>query len=653
MHLRQEFWRMAWLISAVLVVALPHFQYVAPWVAVLVIAIAVWRLAAAERGWPMPRTALRVTAVFLGYSGIMWSYHRVSGVEAGSALLLVMLAFKLMETRSRRDRALVAIICFVLMFATFLREQTIWSPAYLLVGITLSVCALMQVGRFQTRMPVMVAGKTTLKLVVQALPLMAMLFVLFPRVPGPFWAMPVDSGTAQTGLGDSVSPGDITELGRSDAIAFRVRFDGTVPEPAERYWRGPVFGYFNGRSWSGRIPGPGPEDTSVLRKDGSSYSYEITMEPHGRRWLLALETPLSWDQKDASYGPDWQLISRKPVGERFAYRARSVVNGTIPGNDSQRYLQAMRHLPANVNPRTRMLARQLRGSSRDDVTYLRSVLNMFREQEFYYTLTPPRLDDSPVDEFLFETREGFCEHYASAFATLARAAGIPSRVVTGYLGAERNPVGDYWVVRQSDAHAWTEVWIDGDWRRYDPTAAVSPARIEGGLDFAIPDAGRSPVTLLRRSALFGQLALNMDAVNAAWDRWVLSFGPDTQMALLARLGISKPSMRDLMIATLISCGLFLAALSWMLTRRQPEHVDAVLRLYRLYCRRLARSFRVPLHSEGPTDYASAAVAARPDLGSDIHSITNLYLQLRYEITGKTDDPRLLAELRRRIRAFRP
>jgi hypothetical protein len=310
----------------------------------------------------------------------------------------------------------------------------------------------------------------------------------------------------------------------------------------------------------------------------------------------------------------------------------------------------MRYLPADSNPRASALARQLRGVSRDDASYLAAILEYFREQPFVYTLTPPALDQHAVDQFLFETRAGFCEHYASAFAVLARAGGIPTRLVTGYLGAEQNPLSDYWIVRQSDAHAWTEVWINNQWQRYDPTAAVAPNRIDFGMDSAIPAAGRSPIILMRRSPLFGEMALSLDALNAAWDKWVLAFGPDTQRALLARLGFKRPNLRHLLIATVFACGLCMALLAWYLARPGATPSDPPARLYLKFCRKLAPVFRAKKSAEGPRDYAIAATAAHPKLHTEIAAITELYISLRYEYA---DSKVTLNELRNRIRRFRP
>jgi transglutaminase-like putative cysteine protease len=645
---RQEFWYMVWLTTAVLTVALPHLRHVPVWISATLYTLALWRLVAADKGWALPSARIRKPLVIAGLAGVLWSYHGITGVVAGTALLLVMVGLKLLETYTRRDRMVVAMICFVLMFASFLREQEVWSGAYLLIGVALTLIALLQSGTYSNRMPARAATVYTGKLLLQALPLMALLFVLFPRVPGPFWALPTDSGDALTGLPDSVSPGDITDLGRSDEIAFRVRFDGAVPPPAQRYWRGPVMSYFDGRAWIHRNRGEPPADLSVLRTDGPEYNYEITLEPHGRRWLLALETPSYWSRESAAFTSDWQLSDEEPVNKRLAYRARSTVNGTIPGEESQRYLQAMRYLPERRNPRARAFARELLDASGDDSAYLTRVLAEFRNQPFSYTLTPPKLGTNSTDEFLFDTQAGFCEHYASAFAVLARAAGIPARVVTGYLGAEHNPVGDYWVVRQSDAHAWTEVWIDGEWRRYDPTAAVAPERIELGLDGAIPEAGRSAALLIRRNAVFSQVALNIDALNAAWDQWILGFGPEAQRELLEKLGLRQPNLYHLLGIMLGGSGCFLLALSWWLARPGRPRPDPATRVYRRFCSAVAARFRMRLHNEAPAAFAAAAGNELPQWRDEIDRITQLYLRVRYEDSDATE----LDELRSRVRAFR-
>jgi hypothetical protein len=308
-----------------------------------------------------------------------------------------------------------------------------------------------------------------------------------------------------------------------------------------------------------------------------------------------------------------------------------------------------RDLAQGANPRTAALARQLRGNAGSDQDYLRRILRMFREQQFFYTLQPPSLGEQPVDEFLFSTRAGFCEHYASAFAVLARAAGLPARVVAGYQGGERNPVADYWIVRQSDAHAWTEVWLDGRWIRYDPTAAVAPERIESGLDAALPQQAGDTLPLIGGAEWFERMALSWDALNATWDRWVLAFGPDQQSALLESLGIRSPSLRDIALACAITVSALLVVFTLFGLRAGPARPDRVEEAWQRLCRRLAKVARPRATHEGPAEYAAAVAALRPDLGSPVQALAGHYLRLRYEQTPTVAEAQRFARLVRTLR----
>ena len=642
--------RIAWLLAAVLVASAPHFPFVSPWIIALVLGVATWRLFAEQRRWSLPSGWLRIPLALFGFIAVIWTYRRISGVQAGTALLLVMVGLKLLETRAERDQAIVVLICFFLLFAAFLREQAIWSVGILLLGMTFTICALLQSSVRGPPFPPRRNLMHAMTLIAQAIPLMLLLFFLFPRVPGPFWALPAGSGSGITGLSDTVNPGDISSLSRSDAVAFRVRFESAVPEPRERYWRGPVMSFFNGRSWAWRDRGLRPRADATTPGNAATVDYELTLEPHGRRWLLALETPAQWDAPRGYLAGGYQLMNQTPIRQRIAYRAGAVTGGINRVDEHARYLQANTFLPPASNPNSVAMAQRLRRAAVDERSYLMELLRMFRREPFYYTLSPQVLGDNPVDEFLFETREGFCEHYASAFAVLARAAGIPARLVTGYQGAERNPLADYWIVRQSNAHAWTEVWLDGAWVRFDPTAAVAPERIEYGLEEALPAGERNVIRGLRGNPVLNRLILSWDAVNAAWNQWVLGFGPEVQRSLLQSLGLTKPSWPDLVAAMMTSCVVFLAALAFMLGRAGLRPVDPVLRQYRRFCNRLANICRGPQPAEGPSDFARAVIGVRPDLAGDIVAINALYLQLRYEGMPAADR---LAEFTERIRRFRP
>jgi transglutaminase-like putative cysteine protease len=448
-----------------------------------------------------------------------------------------------------------------------------------------------------------------------------------------------------------MSPGDITSLAQSDAPAFRVRFDGAPPERAQLYWRGPVLESFDGRRWRALVDSARRQKAIVqLRQTpagGPVHSYEIMLEAHHQRWLLPLETPLTWSAADASLSATNELLSARPVTSRSAWRGRST---TMP-----RFRDARAPEPATLqntaarNPRSAALATEMRAAAGSDRSYLRNILGMFRQQTFYYTLEPPALGDHPVDDFLFRTRSGFCEHYASAFAMLARAAGIPARVVTGYQGGEPNPLADYWIVRQSDAHAWTEVWLDGYWERYDPTAAVAPERVDEGMGAALPGSVRADLPLIGNSPWFGQLAFGWDALNAQWDRWVLAFGPEQQNALLGRLGFDSPSLRDLALVCIVTVSSLLLLYTWLSLRNRDCPQDPVEQSWQLLCRRLARLGRPRKPGETAGEYSAAVIAAQPALAAPLASLTALYLRLRYEgIPSRTE----VLRFRRLVRQLR-
>lgn len=646
------FGQLAWLALLILVAVGPHATSVQPWVIAGLCGAVFWRLGAARWSWALPGRFLRAGLTLAGSFAVVFAYRRISGLDAGSALLILMLALKLLETHSARDRSIVILIAWFVLFAGFLREQSVASIPQLAGGVVIGTVALLQSARPATLLSPAQALGMTGRLLVQALPLALALFVLFPRLPGPFWALPSPGGSGRTGLTDQMNPGDITELARSDEVAFRVRFSGPRPLPAELYWRGPVLERFDGRRWrtqpdSLRERLPALRNYTTPTPGQPVYSYEITLEPNQQRWLLPLEAPLSWDVPDSRLAGTLELLNKRPVDRRMAWSGRSVASGSFrdPGPP-----QAVnRELAGDANPRAVALARELRRDASSDAEFLRRVLRMFREQQFYYTLQPPPLGEQPVDDFLFRTRAGFCEHYASAFALLARAAGLPARVVAGYQGGERNPVADYWIIRQSDAHAWTEIWLDGRWIRYDPTAAVAPERIESGLDAALPGLAGDTLPLLGGGAWFERLALNWDALNATWDRWVLAFGPDQQTALLEGLGIRSPSLRDIALACAATVSVVLIVFTLFGLRSAPARPDRVEEIWQRLCGRLAKSVRPRAAHEGPAEYAAAVAALRPDLGAAVQALAAHYLRLRYEQLPAVADVQRFARLVRTLR----
>jgi transglutaminase-like putative cysteine protease len=480
----------------------------------------------------------------------------------------------------------------------------------------------------------------------QCVPLMLVLFLLFPRVSGPMWGMPQDTSSAVSGLSDTMTPGSISDLILSDAVAFRVRFDGNVPMPKHLYWRGPVMWDFDGRAWTApRVLYGSPQFST----NGSPVAYELTLEPHSKRWLFALDLPGKIPPR-AFISSDFQLLALEPVNNRVRYQMVSFLDFRYGIAANRTALRRALALPAGFNPRAIEFARTLRARHKDDRALTREVLALFRNEKFFYTLTPPLLGSHPVDQFLFDTRSGFCEHYSSAFAVLMRAAGIPARIVTGYLGGELNQLGNYMIVRQADAHAWTEVWFqDAGWVRIDPTAAVSPLRVESGISAAMTRTDSLQLLVRGDFEALRQLRLTWDLMANTWNQWVLGYTPERQRLLLSRVGIDDATWHTL-AAILVSASfvVVLVLVAFMLRNVRGRVRDPVRIAYLRFCEKLRRK-GLPRHpAEGPADYAQRLTGIRPDLGPAVAVITSLYIALRYGTEASTT---ALPELQQRVKRF--
>jgi transglutaminase-like putative cysteine protease len=450
-----------------------------------------------------------------------------------------------------------------------------------------------------------------------------------------------------SGLSDTMSPGSLSSLSLSDAVAFRVQFESGIPPPNKRYWRGPVMFDFDGQTWSASrfIYG-----TPRFSNSGEPTSYVVTLEPHNKRWLFALDVPARAVPHSAT-GADFQIRSFSPVTNRMRYDMSSFLEYSYGMDENAMALHRARQLPAGFNPRTVELAQTLRRKVSDDRALMREILSMFREQSFFYTLTPPLLGRHPVDEFLFNTRRGFCEHYSSAFAVLMRAAGFPTRVVTGYLGGEVNELGDYLIVRQADAHAWVEVWFpDEGWVRVDPTAAVSPLRVEAGISAAVPRSDPLPMLVRGDFELLRQLRFTWDLMANSWNQWVLGYTPERQRQLLTGMGIDDTTWYTLTAIMLALAGIIVVVLALFMLRRLRMHIgDPARVVYLRFCEKLRRKGFARAVEEGPLDYAQRLERARPELASPVLAITRLYVSLRY---GSNSDPGMLGQLRQQVREFR-
>ena len=629
------------LLVTLAVILAPHLPRLPIWATLLVGFVLAWRGAAALRGWPMLPRIVRIALALAAFGGVYASFGRVTGQTAGVALIVVMAALKLTELKARRDLMVMVFLMYFLLITHFLFSQELWTAAYLIVCAILITAVLIDANHPGGSLPPKLLLRMGSRLIGQALPLMVLIFVLFPRVPGPLWGLPSDAGASRSGLSDSMSPGDISRLIESDAIAFRVRFEGPVPTMRERYWRGPVFARFDGRRWETGLRPP-EAARPVAELEGPATRYELTLEPNRTPWLLALDLPSpSGLDGDVTINPDYQLVlSKGDLRDRrllnLESHTRYRLQATLPARLRPVFLQ----LPRNSNPRAVALAKQWRAEAASDAAIVDTALAMFRRQEFFYTLHPPALGRDGIDEFLFDTRKGFCEHYAGSFTFLMRAAGIPARVVTGYQGGEKNAVGDYYVVRQQDAHAWSEVWLEGrGWVRVDPTAAVAPNRVDRGIGEALAGQADLPAFLnpANREGFRFNLEARWDWLNAQWNHWVLGYGPDLQREFLRRFGLIDWS--DMILALTVALSLGVGVIGALLLRRSEPvaATDPPLRHWRKVQVRLARAGLPPRPSEGPLDYAERVAAARPEIADAIRALAARYVRARYAAADHAED----------------
>jgi transglutaminase-like putative cysteine protease len=631
--------QLAWLAALVVLAQVPLWTHLRLWIVVAGSGLVAARIMLpADRPPParLRRWLLPVLALAVGL-GIRWDFGYFMARDPCVAFLYVLVGIKFVEAKSPRDGGLLVCLALFLALTQFFYGQSIVAaaialPAVLVLGGALAALRDPPAATSEWKVPL----AATARMLVQGIPLAALLFIVFPRLGGPLWGTPADAG-ARSGLSDRMAPGAISELSLSDAVAFRVDFIGPPPPPAQRYWRGPVLSRFDGFEWS-MLP---PVRRGAFAPSGPrAIEYTVTLEPHNRLWLFALEHPRSLprpavDDPLSSSGPvreiavltyDQQLLATTPVTQAIRYVQRSTLaNSFAAGSNIDR--RDNLQLPRR-NPRTVEFARERKSRAASDRVFIAEVLNWFRKESFVYTLAPPLLEGDTVDAFLFDTRRGFCEHYAGAFVVLLRAAGIPARVVTGYQGGEINPNGDYMIVRDSDAHAWAEALIDGVWQRFDPTAAVAPSRVERGLGAALPQG--EPVPYLARLDMtwLKSLRLHWDAVNYQWQRGVVGFNLERQRDLLRDFGLG--SARPWQIVALVAAVAFAWGLAILgFARARHARSDPAVALWSRLCRRLGRAGLPRRPDEGPLAYAERAASRWPQWSGLLRRLGETYALLRY------------------------
>lgn len=620
------------LLVAALMVLAPHAGHLPLWVSALCGLTLLWRAVATLRGTRMPSAFLLLPLSIAAMAGVFMSYRTLFGRDAGVAMLVLLVAFKMLEMHARRDLFVVIFLSLFLVLTNFFYSQSIFTALMMIASVIALLTAQLS---FQFTGAVPPLGKRLwmgARVFLLAAPLAVLLFFLFPRIQGPLWGMPSDAQGGRMGLSNSMAPGNMSNLAQSDELVFQVRFLDPLPLKRQMYWRGVVLGDFDGRTWTKlRRARQRGADEIAMSVRGPAIRYELTLEASSNNWLFALDLPDRLPElqgNPARVSRELELSASSAIDKRVRYDLNSHIDYSLDATPELPERARWLALPAGFNPQALAMGAAIGEQERNPEARVRAVLAMFTNEPFAYTLQPPLLGRDSVDDFLFRSRAGFCEHYASAFVVLMRAAGVPARVVMGYQGGELNPVDGFFSVRQSEAHAWAEAWIGGrGWVRVDPTAAVAPERVERGLSSALAK-NAPPVSGLvglldfsgERSALLAQLRFRIDAINNGWNQWVLNYTPERQEGFLESIKLGLAHWRSL--AILAAIGALVLLLRALRQRRGSDPVDA---LYSALCRRMSQLGMARSADEGPN--AWSARLAQGTLTADQKAAVERFLAL--------------------------
>ena len=621
------------LLAAVVLACLLHLVNIS--IPTLIVCLAMWAWHFIGFFRPLPRPGPRlITVMGALFFALAAATHEGVTVEAFVALLVLMIALKLFELRHLHDATMTVILNYFVIVSGMFFSDSLLVTGYIALCLVYNTAALVHVNQpgMKLRPCLRVAGRLT----AQALPFMVVLFLVFPRFQGGLWGRP-QLIQDQPGISDTIRMGSIAQLGDNPEVAFRVQFEGPVPPPNQLYWRGIVLWQFDGLEWKRGRYWQNFTPERPLR-GGAAAEYTVTLEPHQQRWLYTLDRPLNMQPvRGVRMGPAQVAETWRPVTSRMEYRATSDPGGRLQQLQGSRTLVGFAlQLPEDGNPRARALAAELRQGRASAAEVVNAALSFYRQGGFRYTLRPGTAPEpeNAVDHFLFENRNGFCEHFATSFAFLMRAAGVPARLVGGYLGGAVNPLGDYLIVRQRNAHVWCEVLADGEWHRVDPTAAVAPGRLrpESETETAASDLTLEGLfNMGRLRAWLGPLGNAWDLVNMRWNQWVMQYSAERQSELFSRLGIDvgrSARMISLFIVGLAVLGIgYFTALVYL--KGPPTERDPVARDWRRFLDKLERGGIPRNPAQGPQDLLAAIRKARPDLREAAEAVIRPYIRLRY------------------------
>lgn len=617
-----------WLLSAQAICIFPLLIKLPFWIWIIWVFALVWRIRTHLGYWRFPATPAKLVLGVGCAGGIYLSYSGVSGVEPMVGFLVCSFILKIVEMRTKKDALIVLFIGFVAVAAQFLFAQDVIAGLYGIFSLFILLTA-WQAAFYSRRIAARQYFRIGGTLILQAAPFMVILFIVMPRL-GPLWAVPLPQGQGRTGFSDTLEMGDLGSLVQSSEVAFRVSFAGSVPPPQQMYWRGLILDEFDGQRWQANAqPARAIGDAvSDALAGAETIGYSVIMEPHHYRWLFVLDPVLAARsaQLRLEYDERGLLSSRRPVVNKVQYSAVSS-KSPLPSAQSLSKWEEKRltHLPADGNPRATQMVEEWIAAGLSPQQLIDRALNIFHDQ-FVYTMRPPRLGADAVDDFLFETQRGFCEHFASAFVYLMRRGGVPARIVVGYQGGEFNPIDAYFVIRQSDAHAWVEVWLEGEgWRRIDPTAAVAPSRIEQGVEEALAFDERDLVGRVRwSSAALHSLYQYWDSVGYSWNRWVLNYDKDSQRNLLSDLLGGSGYWRVAAAFAGASAAIFFVYALFFALQRQRRYLREEDRLIHRILKRVDRRGYARKPQETLEQFAARVFAVNPPLGHELNQLARLY-----------------------------
>ena len=645
---------MLWLLAAQIAVMLPFLFYLPVWLFPVLFFSAGWRIRVMLGKAEQPGIFIKILLGILGIAALKLSGIPIVSLEMTASFLMLGFAYKSLEVIERRDGMVVILTGFILIGVLFLYSQSILVTLYSFFSVIILTGAMIAIqqsgaqpinqnGRNKPSHAIWSKLRLSTAMLLLCLPLMILFFVFAPRFQ-PFWTVPTAGGQAKTGITDSMSPGDIAQLSQSDGLAFTVSFEGKRPRQNELYWRGLVLQYFDGKTWTQNDPDTPPIqlqqydlvfDASriAIEKKGEPIHYKTIYQKTGQPWMFALN-PVVDIEGPALFGPNFRVIAKQAINEavlvKFSSFPESQKDTVIDPATKAINLQ----LPEKGNSKSRLLAEQLLSSSQSKQEYIQKVLNSFREQQYFYTLRPPLLgDENTIDGFLIDSKKGFCAHYAGSFVFMMRAAGIPARVVTGYQGGEWNENGQFLAVHQFDAHAWTEVWLEGQgWLRYDPTAMVAPQRIERNLEAAMQQEGsflEGQTLSLNKVKWLNGLRKQLDSLQYGWQRFVLNFDNDTQQSLLKKLFGEMTIQKTMFIVGGLFAGIMVLWLGFLGLMKSRSSEAREHQLYRKFTELLSKKGVIKDIAQTPEAFRQLAIEKLPESATEINAFTQLYSAICY------------------------